>query len=90
MTRIPTATYLSPKVSGLTKGGRKRGGDDFQRAENKEERKAKYKFRTPEIQCCNIELLFTEKLFLRMNFSKFKKKVEILWLSYGPRPYCRL
>lgn len=45
MTEVSTATYFSPKVSGLTRveeeEGGGRGGDEFRRAENKKERKAK-------------------------------------------------
>ena len=51
MTGVYTATYLSPKVSGLTKLGGRGWGDEFRRAENKKERKAKQKFCTPEIHC---------------------------------------
>jgi hypothetical protein len=61
-------------------GWRKRG-DDFRRTENKKERKAKYKFYTPEIYCCNIGCLFTVKVFLNMNFNRFNLLAPEFYIS---------
>jgi hypothetical protein len=79
---LSAAVPLSAKVSVLKKG-RRMGESYAKRQQQKGEKSwhssSVYRRYTVEI----LNAFFSAKLFLRMNLNKIKKKMEILWLSYG-------